>query len=310
MDKYDWLASNSGPRGCPMRILDGDFFFPGGSLYIPKASVHAGWGREVSLHVVGDDAKPLPDSAAVLFFSYLEDKLYRARFALPRDSLARLFREGFPRPGPRGGRATYNALVVGVAPGGAVAVWASGSEREVEVFFGQAEPADVDWHRAMGMPPDVDRRELVTASLAEDAQLDSLVRPMMAHVPTAERWAAYRTRYRWRPAFEGVGAPQRLERVEFVNGERDALVLPLDATQERAGLPAPRFFIFGDPRSGARYRPSFDEDEITAAFARVGAGGRPVELVFAAPTPGTSDPHVLVRSAADTVPLRKVTYVR
>ena len=130
---------------------------------------------------------------------------------------------------------------------------------------------------------------------------------MMAHVRLG-RWAAYRTRYLWRPVFEGLPAPARLERVEFVDGERDALVLPLGASDAR---PMPRFFIFGPPQTRERYRPQFDEEEITAAFARAGARGRPVELVFAAPAgEGTSDPRVLVRSAADTVALQHVTYVR
>jgi hypothetical protein len=290
-----------------MRLVAGDFHFPGGgSLDIPSASVHSGWGRDVSLHVVGDGTRPLPDSVEVLFFSYLEDKLYRGRFALPRDSITRLFKEGLRRLSPPGGRATYEALVAGVAPGGAVAVWASGSERQVEVFFGQAQPADVDWHRAMGMPPDVDRRALVAESLAEAAELDTLVPRMMREVPVG-RWAAYRTRYRWRPAFEGVEAPRRLERVAFLNGERDHLELPFGEAAARAGLPAPNALAFTDPRDGRTYDFTFDDEEVASAFARAGAGGLPVELVFAAPAAGAAGLEVRVRNAAATVTLRRVT---
>lgn len=307
VDRYEWLASNSGPKGCPMKVIAGDFYFPeGGSLYIPKASVHAGWGKEVSLHVVGDPLKPVPDRMQVLFFSYLEDKLYLGRFALPRDSIARLFREGYRSFRSPTGRGTYKSLVAGVAPGGAVAVWASGGERQVEVFFGQAAPSDLNWHQAMGMPPDVDRRELVQASLAEDAELDPLVRPMMAQVPPAGRWAAYRTRYRWQPVFEGLGRPERMDGVEFVNGERDYILLPSDAADHLASRPVPRALVLADPRSRRNYWLTFDAEEITAAFAHAGAGGQPVDLVFAAAAPGTSDPQVLVRSAAGSVPLRNV----
>jgi hypothetical protein len=309
MQTFEWLASNSGPKGCPMEILDGDLLFPGGALYIPKASVHAGWGRQVSQHVVGAERKPLPDSVAVLFFSYLENQLYRAALPLPRDSIARLFQEGFRAYDDPAGRGTYDALVVGVAPGGAVAVWASGTERQVEVAFGRAEPVDLDWHRAMEAPPDVDRRAFVESELADAATRDPLVPVMRRQVPVG-RWAAYRTRYKWRPTFEGMGAPRVLYRVEFVNGERANVELPLAGADERAGLPAPRRFLADDPQSGRRLRPQFDEEEITAAFARAGAGGRPVELVFAAPAPGAADPRVLVRGGGETVELRKVTYLR
>ena len=79
-----------------MQLVSGEFRWAGGgSLYIPSATLHGGWGRAVSLHVVGDELKPLPDSVEVLFFSFLENKFYQGRFALPRDSIARLFREGF-----------------------------------------------------------------------------------------------------------------------------------------------------------------------------------------------------------------------
>ena len=305
-DRYEWLGSNSGPKGCPMEILDGDFLFGRGSLQIPRASVHAGWGREVSIDVVGPDTKPLPDSVAILFFSYLEDKLYRAKFALPRDSIDRLFREGYRSFDDRSGHATYRMLIAGAAPGGAVAVWAAGAERQVEVFFGQAEAADVDWHRAMQLPPDADRHEVVAGELADAGRADSLVPVMMQHVPIG-RWAAYRTRYSWRPVFEGIGRPARLDRVEFVNGERDYILLPPDAPDTPAVRPVPRFVLLNDPSSGRTHWLTFDEEEIVAAFARVGAGATPVDLVFAAGPNGTAGVEVSVRTAAATVPLRKVT---
>ncbi len=294
-----------------MQIVAGDFRYPGGagSLYIPPATVHRGWGLESSAHVVGDGRRPLPDSVEVLFFSWLEDRFYRGRFALPRDSIARLFREGFPSRDLRGERETYDVLVAGVAPGGAVAVWASGSERQVEVFFGQARPApDVDFHRAFDAPDDLDRRAFVEADLADAAKRDPLVAVMRRHVPTAARWAAYRARYRWTPAFEGgLGAPEWLTRVQYLNGERENLEVRAAGAAAR---PAPRAFGFTDPRARVLYSPQFDDEEVASAFARVGAGGRPVELVFAAPAPGAADPRVLVRGGGETVELRKVTYLR
>lgn len=305
VEKFEWRASNSAPKGCPIDIISGDFYFPGGGgLYIPTAGIHAGWGREVSAHVVGPDQKSLPDSMEVVFFSYLEDRFYRGRFALPRDSIARLFAQGYRSFLTPSGHATYDALVAGVAPGGAVAVWASGGERQVEVFFGKAEPADLDWHRAMDAPPTVDRRGFVTSSLAEAAQSDPLVPIMMQHVPVG-RWAAYRTRYHWRPAFEGIDRPERLDRVEFVNGERDYILLQPAGSGDVA-RPAPRFLIVDEARDKTSYRVSFDEQEITEAFAYLGAEGKPFELVFVkAARDGKPTLDVLVRDATETVPLRK-----
>lgn len=302
MDKFEWLASNSAPKGCPMRILSGDFYYAGGRQYIPPAMLHSGWGDAVSIHVAGPDQKPLPDSVEVLFFSYLENRLYHGEFALPRDSITRLFKEGFPLNFGRSRHGTYTSLVAGVAPGGAVAVWASGRERQVEVLFGHAQPADdLDWHAAMRLPPDADRHEFVTSSLVQEAKHDSLVRPMMQHVPVG-RWAAYRTRYRWRPVFEGMPAPDRLSRLAFLNGELDVLVVDANGSNEMV-RPAPSFLSFSSMREGTSYRVRFDEEQIAAAFARLGAGGKPVELVFTRPTPD-SELHVAARSGTETVPLR------
>ena len=303
MVKFEWDASNSAPLGCPIDLVSGDFFYPDGSLYIPPATLHSGWGREVSAHVVGPDQKPLPDSMEVLFFSYLEDRFYHGRFALPRDSITRLFREGFPRTFGRSPHDTYTSLVAGVAPGGAVAVWASGSERQVEVFFGQAQPAtDLDWHKAMQMPAKVDRHQFVAATLAQEAEFDSLVRPMMAHVPVG-RWAAYRTRYRWRPVFEGMPRPTNLDRVVFLNGERDVLVLDPQGPNEVV-RPVPGFLIVENTRDDLSYRVTFDSEEIAAAFARLGAGEAAVELVFSRTLRnGAPALDVAVRRGTESVPL-------
>lgn len=307
MTKFEWLASNSAPAGCLMEITSGAFLFPGGgSLYIPPRSLHSGWGREVSIHLVGEDTKPLPDRMEITFFSYLEDKFYRGTFALPHERIAELFAAGYRSFEEDSGRATYNAIVAGVAPGGAVAVWVSGGERQVEVFFGQAQEAGLDWHATLGMPADVDRRTLVASSLAEAAASDPLVTQMTQRVPIGI-WATYRTKYQWRPVFEGMPVPDRIERVRFFNGERDYMVLPLDAAAERTPRPVPVYVSFADKQGGRSNELTFDEQETLATFERLGAEGQPLELVFATTVRnGQAEFNVLVRSATQTVVLRKL----
>ena len=41
MPKYDWYASNSAPRGCPMDVAEGSAFLlhDGSSLYVPPATI-------------------------------------------------------------------------------------------------------------------------------------------------------------------------------------------------------------------------------------------------------------------------------
>mgnify|MGYP003449776259 CR=1 FL=1 len=309
MAKYDWMASNSAPRGCPIELVDGKFVFPNkGSLYIPPKLLHNGWGTEVSNHVVGDDTKSLPDSMEITFYSYLEDKFYRGSFALPHDRIADLFAQGFTfyphRVPPQ--HITYNAIIAGVAPGGAVAVWVSGISRQIEVFFGHAQEVDLDWHATLEMPPHLQREADRLKVLSNAATRDPLVPEMQKALPLG-LWAAYRTRYVWQPAFEGMQRPERIANVDYLNGERDYLDLPLDLAAQKAPRPVPISVVFAALEAGRlrEYDVTFDEAEMLAVFPRLGRGDVPLELVFRYRA-DRGDSVVLLRNARETVTLEHV----
>ncbi len=120
--KFDWQATDNAPRDYPMEILGGSLIYPeSGSLYVPdKIRIAYGWGKPGRSHVVGPDLKPLPNTLAISFFSYTENQFYGGRFALPYDRIVQLFNAGYDSP--RKGHITYDQIIVGVAPGGAVAV--------------------------------------------------------------------------------------------------------------------------------------------------------------------------------------------
>ena len=309
MAKYDWFASNSAPSGCPMELVDGDFIFPNqGSLYIPHKTLHYGWGKEISIHVVGPDTKSLPDRMNITFYSYLEDKFYQGSFRLPHARIADLFAEGFTYYPPKGTpeRVTYNAIVAGVAPGGAVAVWVSGLTKQVEVFFGYAPEVKLDYRTIMRLPADIDAGEDKLEVVAEVASRDPLVQEMQKALPLG-LWAAYRTRYLWQPVFEGLDPPKRFSRVIYLNGEREYLELPLDAAAQRTARAVPRYIECSGFETGRyrAFRVSFDEAEALAAFPRVGRGDTPIELVF---RDGSEwdDSLVFVRNARESVRLEHV----
>jgi hypothetical protein len=308
MAKYEWIASNSAPKGCPMEITSGDFLFPnGGSLYIPPKLLHAGWGTKVSLHAVGDDTKSLPDRMQITFYSYLEDKIYQGSFKLPYEQISDLFADGYRAHRDKSGWSTFDSIVAGVAPGGTVAVWVSGIERQVEVFFGQAQAVSLNWHSTLSMPLDVSRRETRETELAEELPRDPLIAQMMVSIPF-DRWAAYRTRYQWQPRFENMGAPDYVSRILFLNGERDYMDIPLDEAARHARLPIPRYMQFAAMVDGEllSHQITFDEDEIMTAFSRLSAGDRPLELVFAYKVQdGASTFVVLLRSSQETVALTR-----
>jgi hypothetical protein len=308
MNRFEWLASNSAPEGAPIRFVRGAFLYPeGGSLYIPSALLYSQWGERGSIHVVGEDLKPLPDRVELTYFSYLEDKLYRGSFALPHEEIARLFSEGFRSFRPDMEWETYRSIVAGAAPGGVVAIWVSGSERQVEVFFGRAEMVDLDWHATLGFPAHIDRREQVASTLAYAAGRSPRVSQMMDEIPFG-LWETYRKPYRWRPAFEGIHWPERLRKIRFFNGERDYMMLPPEPPAEWVDRPLPNFYIFVDPQTRRSYNLTFDEQEIFSVFERLGGAGQPVELTFVRRPKegGGATLHVFARGSEEEIELTKM----
>lgn len=294
-----------------MEITAGAFLSPGGgSLYIPPKELHAGWGEAVSLHVVGADTKPLPDRMEITFYSYLEDKIYHGEFPLPYARIDKLFAEGYESfdPATMKQHTTYEEIIAGVAPGGVVAVWLSGIERQVEVFFGTADEVSFDWHKTLGAPTRLDRREQRELVLTEAEKVDSRVTKSMMRIPFGV-WATYRIRYPWQPVFEGMATPVRIERISYLNGERDYLTLPMSDADKQATRPVPSFlsFVIRRTENGLRYKIFFDEEETLSTFQRLALHGKPLELVFHTEiVDGNPKFSVLVRNEDESVKLSKI----
>ncbi len=145
---FEWFASESAPDHYPMEIIQGTFIYHGEAeqgLYIPSGgTLSAGWGESISNHVVGDKLKPLPDRLKIIFFSYAEKQFYQGEFTLPYEKILAVFREG-------GLANKYDKIIVGIAPGGAVAVWLKGIDQQ-EIFFGQAQKIELNPSGAFGLP--------------------------------------------------------------------------------------------------------------------------------------------------------------
>jgi hypothetical protein len=263
---FDWSTSSSAPTGTPMWIVAGGFSAGDESMSgIPtNTSTHDGWGVSNSAHVGGPDRKRAPDRLEVLFYSWIEDRFYQGDFKLPQDRIAQLLREGLVE-GKGKVVGELSSFTVGVTPGGGVAVWVGLPERDVEVFFGQATPVTSDWHDTLGLPRDLDKRKFIEESLADAAKRDPLVTAMRAKLPI-ERWAEFRTRYRWRLRFDGVSDPTDVYVPGFVNGESDRSWrdTPFGGATGSVGA-APTRLIFTSQRFNRRWEIVLDDAESFAA---------------------------------------------
>jgi hypothetical protein len=148
----------------------------------------------------------------------------------------------------------------------------------------------------------------VADELTDTGRNDPQVAVMRRALPL-DRWGRYRARYAWRPAFEGLSAPDELSNVNYVNGERGPVPLRgAPAADERRAVPGT--ISFDDPRSRINYRVKFDEDEIVTAFEKVGAEG-PVTLVLrkavTAGTPATRALEIVAQGGTAAVTLTRFT---
>lgn len=281
--KFDWLAGDSAPKNYPMKILAGHLGYPdGGSLYVPdKSRIHHGWGETRRTHIVGPDLKPLPNRLGIGFFSYTENQFYGGRFELPYDRIVKLFNEGYYSPN-EDDHVTYSRIIVGVAPGGAVAVWLRGIDRTTEVFFGHAEKEEGRWS-SINDNPEITREEYVRSGIEESLSPEALESLRKNGVPLG-RWDGYRVRYPWRPVFTGMAVRDNLIRsVNYYNGEKGFLYAqssPRAAdTEPTLAVPSDLAFIWARTQTkGLRVELYFDETEIFQAFKTLGSSNLPLQL--------------------------------
>lgn len=284
MDKFDWQATEGAPRNYPMEIVGGSLVYhdDSGSLYVPnKATLDNGWGTGRSSHIGGPDLKPLPKQLAITFFSYTENQFYQGRFDLPYDKILKLFQEGYASPRNNIGHITYDAAVVGVAPGGAVAVWLRGIGKTTEVFFGQAEKVEGNWSSISGNAK-ITREEFIRKVIQESLKTPEALAALRQNGIPFGLWNTYRTRYPWQPVLTGIGLRDgRISSIKYFNGEQDYLHYPLETSIAASTRAIPRELTFVGAPPGAKAKLVelyFNETEIFDAFKKLGSNHQALQL--------------------------------
>jgi hypothetical protein len=275
--KFDWYAVATAPRDYPMEVISGTFYYKDENfgLDIPSGgTLNVGWGESASAYDVGPKFKPLPDRLEVTFYSYTEKQVYKGEFNLPYENILELFQKRqseFPEK-------PYISILLGVAPGGAVAVWLEGAVT-TEVFFGHAEKIDLQLGAVFDLP--FQSKEQADHYI-ESALAESVSQEQLAYIkkfgPPFGAWNRFRKLYKWTPVYKDGKVPYRGEMpATFVNGE--FYQIPTQFKDEYANTPKP-LLKETNFRAGAVYEIYFDEMEIIEVFERLGSNGELVYLEF------------------------------
>ena len=204
--EYEWGIAVNTPIGYPIRfyaaMVGGTPIV--GELYTEKEEPD--WGNAFGYESTSMDK--LPKSVDMVWLSYKEDCFYRLKTAIDYEKVEKLFREGYKERFPNGKvvLSTYNTIVVGIAPGGVVVLWAGdGYNKITEIGRYQAEKIDLK------EPPGLDSHERLIFDkeysktiLSSNSIIPEKVREANKNKPIPfGLWDSYRDhQYQWFPVYE------------------------------------------------------------------------------------------------------------
>jgi hypothetical protein len=279
---YDWLPTECAPRRFPMYLIKAVLTLADGTTaYVPDQRVVANvWGETGSTHVVSPLMKPVPKRLDIRWFSFTEDRFYEGGFELPFDSMERMFAIGLaegrslPKPQP------YDRVVVGMAPGGFVAVWMAASIETVEVATFTAREVDLPWKNVTPnttMP----RANYIASTLAEVMTPTQYDQHRLLGTPPG-LYTEYHRRYRWEPKVTGNGTPISMRIVGF-NGE-DSFISSKGEAVPHSTRSVPTLIEFDwlppGKTKGLKAVVTFDETEVFAAFRKLSPGDSQRKLML------------------------------
>lgn len=306
--RFDWGATEGAPENYPMKIIDGYLRFQdGGGASVPSgATLYGGWGKGRTTE--GGGVRSLPDKLDITFFSYLEDQFYEGSFALPYEKILKIFQteEAKPKKKNRQGEDmhVFYEIIVGVAPGGTVAVWVSANGNK-EVFFGQAKKIEADFTKAMGFPA-AKRAEFLKISV-EGAVPPEMLASIRKHGIPFKKWSGYRTQYSWTPVFAVSHPPEKFG-MEFFNGEGANYIYPLEKGVASSSRPVPSDIDFGYAVDGKGieylYLIHFNEKEMFDTFAKLAEKKLPMQLEIL-PTVPIEKTQIRLKHKDEAVVLKK-----
>ncbi len=283
MTMYPWLASACAPEAFPVRLMEGRFLVGAETIaQVPRSvSLHNGWGEAGLVSLGLQRSTPLPERLTITWFSLAEDRFYGADFDLPIDKLATLFDSGFVHP-ETGAASCWSTILIGMAPGGRLALWLTGGGLAVELCRAMVPVQPFPW-ALMPASEGFERADYVHTHLLRILGAERLEQ-LRNHPIDPEVWDRRQARRRW--GLEWIGAATDASvRLRCRNAEREHLdgfaKAPVVPARLR-GLPESMVLRWSD-KAGLRRvaHVKLDSGEVQAAFGRLTASdqaGPPLTL--------------------------------
>lgn len=284
-EKFEWSGTLSAPHEYPAEVYTGNLKSDDYTQHFKNwGIINSGWGEANGTVVAGPAKKALPDSLSLTWLSFVENKFYTGKFALPKDRMQKLFKEGYVND--LGKQKTFTEIVVGLAPEGTVSVWVMAAGKEVEVSQFKAHTTTIDPETIANDDKYMFKADYVKGVLANTKVIAPEVREKIGkdgYPSPANYEQVYTKKYNWKPQFElPEGGTMKNFGYTTYNGEMDKLFgesLAKNEPKERAIPKRAYFYWFNAAKEqhGVKVE-AFDDKEIIDAFAAVGSGE--IQIVF------------------------------
>lgn len=204
-DKFDWIESISSPLGYPAEIYRGGLLSEDGnytSLYLGATTGE--WGEGGGGMRGG--VKQLPNRLEAIWISYAEGVVYEINTAIDYDKLLKLFNEGYYVPSknsdvPEPRQENFDEIIVGLAPGGMVSIWAYGSGRQVEIGRYQSKKTVISEEEISQL--DETDKMLFSEDWREEIMQNEAIIPIEIQNQNSRKsipfgqWETYSKKYQW-----------------------------------------------------------------------------------------------------------------
>lgn len=281
-EEYKWIPTVGAPQEYPIRIIEGQFISNHGySPNLPRSAfVNMGWGDNGGVMDVGPEKRPAPDSLALTWLSFTENKFYRGRFALPQQEIAHLLKEGYIDH-VTNQRQDYNYLTLGLAPGGGIVLWLSGGAKQIEVAKFQAKEVKLTAHDLGKDYAFMFEPGFVKDTYERNAPAEVRERVVKGEIKP-EQFEIWQKRYNWRFTVNSKTVKFHELKPFYFNQESEEIFgdsLLNNPSAERA-LPREVIVAWIDKKGQKMLTTlDFDENELRTAFARIPEMGK-AELHF------------------------------
>lgn len=235
--KYVWGGAVVAPREYPVEIYNGALASEGyaysfGPIY---GILKQGWGRAVKGMGMPDSPNELPNALSMTWYSIQEKKFYTGNWKLDKQQIAKIWEEGGVNVRTMT-KDDFQTLLVGLAPGGNVALWAEGPRQVLLATF-QAHDTTISKEQAHEDFAHFFRKEYQNAVYDPKELYDSELLTQLNGKgwPKTQLYLDYNKKYTWKFAVEGIDiGPKDYFYYECFNGERDQ---PLNTDSANTDLP-------------------------------------------------------------------------